>query len=212
MAQSQYEDLFTESEDLLKQMTDILGSSAPLASPEFPKGKKRRLKKWFRVLIILFILPLLLVTLAMGGGEFLQILGGHFPLRYETEVRSQPQRMSEEDLNQSPDGSSENMARVRVSLEIKAEKEKNKGRLVVQNLPTNDTRLRFSVKVEGETEPFFRSKMLAPGYEISEIPLERKYLEGKHKGQILLEFYEMEQENKITESTVDIIINASEGR
>ncbi|WP_249410469.1 hypothetical protein [Lactococcus petauri] len=210
MVQSQYEELFTQSEDLLKQMTYILDEPDPSSPPNIFKSKKKRLKRWFRSGIILFILFFLLFTLAIGGGKFLQIIGRHIPLRYEVEVQSKPQQMSEKDLEASADDSSDNMARIRVSLEIKAEKQRNAGRVVIQNLPSNDTRLRFTVLADGETEPLFRSELIDPGYAVTEIPLQKQYLNGKHKGQLLLEFYEMEQENKIAESSVEIMINAAD--
>lgn len=210
MAQSQYEDLFNESEELLKQMSHILESSPlPPPSNRYP-GKKRKLKKWVRSGIILFILFLLLFALAVGGGQFLKIIGKHIPLSYNVTVQSGPQPMPDGELEQTNDNSSDNMARVRVSLEIKAEKKRNSGRLVIQNLPTNHMRLRFTLLADGEAEPLFRSEMIDPGYAVKEIPLEKKYLHGKHKARLLLEFYDMEQEKKITESTMDIVINGTE--
>ena len=176
MAQSQYEDLFNESEELLKQMSHILESSPPPPPSNRYPGKKRKLKKWVRSGIILFILFLLLFALAVGGGQFLKIIGKHIPLSYNVTVQSGPQPMPDGELEQTNDNSSDNMARVRVSLEIKAEKKRNSGRLVIQNLPTNHMRLRFTLLADGEAEPLFRSEMIAPGYAVKEIPLEKKYL------------------------------------
>ena len=211
MSQSQYEELFAESENLLDQMTHVVEPTHSSQSSRSSGVRKRKVKKWPKRVVILLVLLVLLITLAMAGGKFLQILGGHFPLRYEAEVQSGPRQMSEQDLEQETDVPiDDDMARVRVSLEIKVEKSRKVGRVVVQNLPTNETRLRFSVIGEGETEPFFRSELLDPGYSVSEIPLKNEHLQGEHKAQILLEFYEKEQEEKITESIVDVIINAKE--
>ena len=116
MAQSQYEDLFNESEELLKQMSHILESSPPPPPSNRYPGKKRKLKKWVRSGIILFILFLLLFALAVGGGQFLKIIGKHIPLSYNVTVQSGPQPMPDGELEQTNDNSSDNMARVRVSL------------------------------------------------------------------------------------------------
>lgn len=209
MVQSQYEELFNESEDLLKQMSYMLESPSPLPSPNVHQVKKRKLKRWVRSGIILFTLFILLLGLAMGGGQLLRIIGRYVPLSSNMEVQSKPQSMSDDTLEHTDDNYPSNMAKVRVSLEIKAEKQRKSGQLVIQNLPTNRTRLRFTILVEGKKEPIFRSEMIDPGYTVTEIPLDKQYLNGKHKARLLLEFYEMEQENKITESLMDIMINAT---
>ncbi|WP_286210737.1 hypothetical protein [Lactococcus formosensis] len=145
----------------------------------------------------------------MGGGQLLRIIGRYVPLSSNVEVQSKPQSMSDDTLEHTEDNYSSNMAKVRVSLEIKAEKQRKSGQLVIQNLPTNRTRLRFTMLVEGKKEPIFRSEMIDPGYAVTEIPLDKQYLNGKHKARLLLEFYDMEQDNKITESSMDIMINAT---
>lgn len=209
MVQSQYEELFNESEDLLKQMSYMLESPSPPPSPNVHQVKKRKLKRWVRSGIILFTLFILLLGLAMGGGQLLRIIGRYVPLSSSVEVQSKPQSMSDDTLEHTEDNYSSNMAKVRVSLEIKAEKQQKLGELVIQNLPTNRTRLRFTILVEGKKEPIFRSEMIDPGYAVTEIPLDKQYLNGKNKARLLLEFYDMEQDNKITESSMDIMINAT---
>ena len=120
MVQSQYEELFNESEDLLKQMSYMLESPSPPPSPNVHQVKKRKLKRWVRSGIILFTLFILLLGLAMGGGQLLRIIGRYVPLSSSVEVQSKPQSMSDDTLEHTEDNYSSNMAKVRVSLEIKA--------------------------------------------------------------------------------------------
>jgi hypothetical protein len=215
MSQNQYEDLFAKSEDLLQQMTHIMEEPATppsLKKTPPPKSKKKsnKLSRGERI-TALFVLLLLLVALALGGGKILQIIGEDDPISPDVEVQSQPQKIEEENSTDPNDEYiDENLARVRVSLDIRVKTNSKVGKIIVQNLPINTARLRFSVIAEGTDEPFFRSEMIAPGYAVYEIPLQHEYLVGKHEGQILLEFYEIEEEKKITESLVDIIFNVSE--
>lgn len=154
---------------------------------------------------VLFLL-IILTVLAVGGGAVLNSLAPHFPLRNEQIARITPQKIKEQYLKEVDMQVDENSAKVRVSLHIKKKPKRRVGQLIVENLPTNKTGLRFSLNAEGGSVPFFQSPLILPGYGIYEVPLNLDNLQKEKRVKIILEFYDLDQKKKITETSRELTI------
>lgn len=84
------------------------------------------------------------------------------------------------------------------------------GEMYVQNLPINKTG-QVATLIEKESgEILYTSKLLNPGYQISNITLNKSLSKGDHQGIIILTFYDLKEEKQVGKANVVVTIHVND--
>lgn len=98
---------------------------------------------------------------------------------------------------------------VQVYPRISVQEDGQTAKMYVQNVPSNETGQVAVLKDKETGEVLYSSDLLKPGYQVSDIQLNKKLSKGKHQGIVTLTFYDLKEEKQVGKTNVAVTINVS---
>lgn len=89
---------------------------------------------------------------------------------------------------------------------VSVEEDGKTAKLFVQNVPTNETGQLVTLKDKESGEVLYRSDLLKPGYQTSDILLDKKLSKGEHEGLVTLTFYDLKEEKQVGQTDVEVTL------
>jgi len=162
--------------------------------------EKKRKKKLLLLFLLLFLLTGLIWTM-FSGGEAAPFVIGDFPGMADADAMDgdRIRDLAEQHLN-------EMSTMINIFPEVTVGTDGTSAVMWVQNAPTNDFGQNVILRLDGNETILFQSGVILPGYQINEIQLTEAIPSGEHNGIITLEFYDLETEELIGRTTVDVSV------
>jgi len=163
--------------------------------------EKKKKKKLLLLLLLLLLLIGLVWTMFSGGGEPAPFVIGDFPGMADADAMDSDriQELAERHLD-------EMSTMINIFPEITVGADGISAIMWVQNAPTNDFGQNVILRLDGNDTILFQSGVILPGYQINQIQLTQSIPSGEHQGLITLEFYDLETEELLGTTTVEVRI------
>jgi len=162
--------------------------------------KEKREKKPIMLLLLLILLTGVLWTI-FRDGEAAQFVIGDFPGMADADAMDgeRIRELAEQHLD-------EMSTMINIFPEVTVGTDGTSAVMWIQNAPTNDFGQNVILRLDGNETILFQSGVILPGYQINEIQLTEAIPSGEHSGIITLEFYDLETEELIGRTTVDVSV------
>lgn len=155
--------------------------------------------------LIVFVLTILaLLALALGFWWYSQ---NRHPTVSSGLPKVGTEKMTDAQLKQyadkKVDGSN---VTLQVYPKVNVENDGRTAYLWVQNVPVNTTGQTVTLKNKTTGDVLYTSDLLEPGYQTSQVSLDKKLSKGTHSGLVTLTFYDLKEQKQVGQTDVEVTI------
>jgi hypothetical protein len=172
-------------------------------NPADGREKKKNRRKF-----LIWLLSLLLIVTLAGGiwyyfhSKPVAIVSGVFP------DAQNAQKMTDKEMkNFANKAVDKSKVTLKVYPEVNIKSDSINGHMWVKNVPVNEAGQQAILKDATTGKELFKSGLIKPGYEIVNAKLNEKLSPGKHKGSVIIEFYDLKSKKLLGKTSVSVVIN-----